>query len=720
MTTGTAANAGTATITNGGSLLFDGIASAATATITNNANSDLTFAGSSTASGAKITNNGNLAFAGSSRAGTAAITNDGALTFTGTSSDNSSSAQNARIDNHNSLIFESSATASNATINNSMDSGYPWGVLTFRGSSTAGNATIILEDAPPYGSGGIGYEGGELYFEDYSNGGTARIINGGEVHFRPDYATTSMSVGSISGSGVVVIDRGRISIGTNNLSTVVTGSVTSGTESAVLIKVGSGTLSLAGLVSVSGGVVVNGGTLRAAGMMNDSVTVNGGTLGGTGTVSGNVIVNNGGMLGGSATISGTVIVNNGGTLGGSGTIAGAVTVNSGGTLAPGASAGLLKTASVNLLTGSNFSFELGGTAAGTGYDELSVAGTVTLGAATLTSRLINGFQPSTTVRQQYVIIENDNTDAIAGSFLNLNEGATFLVGDRFFTITYAGGTGNDVVITSSGANRVGGAGNDILRATAFFDTIDGRGGLDVADYSFMTSAMKVTLKSGTQTVAGDKLISIEGLLGGTGADEFKGTGQANLFRGGAGKDKLDGAGGSDTADYGDKTKSVQVKLDGANSVTVKVNGKAEDTLKNIENVTGGSKADKLSGDSKANTFDGGFGKDILTGAGGKDKFVFSTALATSDVDTITDFKHGQDKLALDNTIFAAIGSKLDKTEFYAAAGATKGHDASDRIIYDTKSGKLYYDDDGKGGHAAVQFATLSGHPVLSFGDFSIV
>ena len=58
--------------------------------------------------------------------------------------------------------------------------------------------------------------------------------------------------------------------------------------------------------------------------------------------------------------------------------------------------------------------------------------------------------------------------------------------------------------------------------------------------------------------------------------------------------------------------------------------------------------------------------------------------------------------------------------FYARAGATGAHDVSDRIVYDTRSGKLYYDDDGRGGHAAVHFATLSNRSALDHGDFDIV
>jgi Ca2+-binding RTX toxin-like protein len=68
-----------------------------------------------------------------------------------------------------------------------------------------------------------------------------------------------------------------------------------------------------------------------------------------------------------------------------------------------------------------------------------------------------------------------------------------------------------------------------------------------------------------------------------------------------------------------------------------------------------------------------------------------------------------------------LGS-LTSDEFYAAAGATKAKDATDRVIYDTTSGKLFYDADGFGGTASVQIAVLGSatHPVLIYSDIQII
>jgi Ca2+-binding RTX toxin-like protein len=59
-------------------------------------------------------------------------------------------------------------------------------------------------------------------------------------------------------------------------------------------------------------------------------------------------------------------------------------------------------------------------------------------------------------------------------------------------------------------------------------------------------------------------------------------------------------------------------LNGANTVSVKVAGLAEDIIRNIENVTGGSGSDTLTGDGLANTLTGSAGNDTLDGAGGGD------------------------------------------------------------------------------------------------------
>ena len=49
-----------------------------------------------------------------------------------------------------------------------------------------------------------------------------------------------------------------------------------------------------------------------------------------------------------------------------------------------------------------------------------------------------------------------------------------------------------------------------------------------------------------------------------------------------------------------------------------IGGVAEDTIRNIERVYGGSGDDTLTGDGKANLFHGGGGEDTLDGGGGSD------------------------------------------------------------------------------------------------------
>lgn len=166
--------------------------------------------------------------------------------------------------------------------------------------------------------------------------------------------------------------------------------------------------------------------------------------------------------------------------------------------------------------------------------------------------------------------------------------------------------------------------------------------------------------------------------------------------------------------------------------TIKGNSKANkiDTIRTIkglgateeeDRIDGRQGKDTIKGAGGNDTLIGGEGKDQLYGGAGSDAFVFNTRLVATNVDTVRDFTHDVDLLMLDDKYFKKIGAVLDVGEFYAKAGATKAHDRDDRIIYNTKNGKLYFDQDGsKGGHDAIHFATLSTKPLLDAGDFLIV
>jgi Ca2+-binding RTX toxin-like protein len=234
------------------------------------------------------------------------------------------------------------------------------------------------------------------------------------------------------------------------------------------------------------------------------------------------------------------------------------------------------------------------------------------------------------------------------------------------------------LIGNAGANTLtGGSGNDTLQGGAGNDTLVGGAGVDIADYTTATTAITLSLALTTAQNTGgagsDTLSGIEGLSGGTAADRLTGNDSDNLLWGKAGNDTLIGAGGAD-----------QLR--------------------------------------------GGDGLDTLTGGAGADWFIFDTAAnATTNKDTITDFTSGTDKLQFSKAIFtglsgAALGS-LTTDAFWSGAGITTAHDATDRFIYNSTTGALFYDDDGNAaGSAAVQVALLgsSTHPTLAYSDIQII
>ncbi len=155
-----------------------------------------------------------------------------------------------------------------------------------------------------------------------------------------------------------------------------------------------------------------------------------------------------------------------------------------------------------------------------------------------------------------------------------------------------------------------------------------------------------------------------------------------------------------------------------------LNGLAgNDTLK------GGQGHDTLIGGDGNDTLVGGSGNDRLIGGLGNDSFLYNTnAVFTASalgVDAIADFSP-TDRITLDKTTFVALASRAGAGFSVAADFASVGSagaiaTSTARIVYDTSTGGLFYNQNGDaaGLGTGAQFATLLGAPALSAASFVV-
>jgi Ca2+-binding RTX toxin-like protein len=237
-------------------------------------------------------------------------------------------------------------------------------------------------------------------------------------------------------------------------------------------------------------------------------------------------------------------------------------------------------------------------------------------------------------------------------------------------------------------------------------------------------------------------------ISGTGnalANTIIGNSAANTLDGAAGADTMKGGGGNDTyivdsagdvtteASAGggiDLVKSSVSRALGAflENLTLTGSGNINGTGNTLANVlTGNSFDNVLNGDSGADTLRGGMGADKLnggvgidklTGGAGADTFIFNAALIGANRDTVVDFSALDDTIKLENAVFSGLAAgALAAPAFRIGAAAA---DATDRIIYDATNGRLYFDVDGLGGAAQIQFAKLSAGLALTAADFVVI
>ena len=113
------------------------------------------------------------------------------------------------------------------------------------------------------------------------------------------------------------------------------------------------------------------------------------------------------------------------------------------------------------------------------------------------------------------------------------------------------------------------------------------------------------------------------------------------------------------------------------------------------------------------------GADHLVGGAGKDAFVFDTALRPSVVDRIADFRVADDTVHVDNAILRKVGPN-GRLKADAFVVGTKAQDAEDRLVYNSLTGKLFYDADGTGAGKAVLLVQLTRGLKMTYADFLVI
>lgn len=262
--------------------------------------------------------------------------------------------------------------------------------------------------------------------------------------------------------------------------------------------------------------------------------------------------------------------------------------------------------------------------------------------------------------------------------------------------TLIGGLGADTLIGGLGADSlIGGSGDDVYFVDNAGDKVIEKVGVDEGDDT-VKSTISYNLGPNLEnlTLLGDVKINAKG---NSLSNLLIGNAQANKISGGSGNDTISSGAGNDTV----------------------LGGVGDDSI------FGENGDDTLTGDAGNDLIVGGDGKDVLKGGAGSDIFWFdATPNATTNVDTLTDFVSGTDKLHFSLAVLPELSSTGNFTinDARFISNTTGFAEAPEnRFVYNSNTGTLYYDADGSGSSALpVALELLGAHKFLSATDIIVV
>lgn len=195
--------------------------------------------------------------------------------------------------------------------------------------------------------------------------------------------------------------------------------------------------------------------------------------------------------------------------------------------------------------------------------------------------------------------------------------------------------GSQMIVGDGATSTTADANNNVLVASEFADYLDGRGQSsatgsvgDTLSYATASAGVSVNLTTSAVDGAatGDKILSIESLIGSIFNDTLTGTASGNSLNGGLGIDTLDGGAGNDTYTItpGDTV------IDSAGTADLIIADYDYILAADIENLTlkgtaiygiGNAAVNTITGTTGNNVLDGGGAADTLIGLAGNDTYI---------------------------------------------------------------------------------------------------